>query len=98
MSRSKKAQFLLVGGQHDGSHHICEAADDGSPLNDNIRFQKIEPFTQADWRAQEATRTVQYVQYNKALLRGGDEKRYWVYVADGVNLMAALIDGYRRQA
>lgn len=98
MSRSKKAQFLFVGGQFDGSHHIVEAAEDGSPLCESYRHQKIEPFTQVDWRAQEATREVCYVHYNRASLHGADGQRYWVFVAEGVNLMAALIDGYRRQA
>lgn len=97
MGRSKKAQFLFIGGQWDGIHHITEAYENGSPLQEYERVMNIEPYTQADWKAQEATRTVSYTTYRAEQLRDPQNRRYWVFVADGVNLLAALIDGYRRK-
>jgi hypothetical protein len=96
MSRTKVKQFLHIGGPHDGFHSIVDAADDGAPLGEYRRVAIVEPFTIADLHAQETTRTVNYAEYKAEQLRDQQGRIYWVFVAVGVNLMAALIDGYRR--
>jgi hypothetical protein len=58
---------------------------------------RLQPLTQADWKAQEATLKAEYDLYAREALTDKDRKLTWVYIIEGANLIGALIDGYRRK-
>lgn len=85
-------EALFIGGSVDGERREVPA---GIPSINVVPFERT-PALMSDENAHPVAKEFKSERYSRQKLRS-ERKDFIVYVADGVDAMAALIDGYRRK-